>query len=54
MAVINPSADAERAFQVMKQGGIAILPNDVGYSSLQPTARRYAVSSTPNGERPPS
>ena len=34
MAVINPSVDAERAFQVMKQGGIAILPNDVGYSLI--------------------
>jgi len=34
MAVINPSADADRAFQVMKQGGIAILPNDVGYSLI--------------------
>lgn len=34
MAVIDPSADAERAFQVMKQGGIAILPNDVGYSLI--------------------
>jgi tRNA A37 threonylcarbamoyladenosine synthetase subunit TsaC/SUA5/YrdC len=34
MAVINPSADADRAFQVMQQGGIAILPNDVGYSLI--------------------
>ena len=34
MAVINPGADAERAFQVIRQGGIAILPNDVGYSLI--------------------
>lgn len=34
MTVINPKADARRAFDVMKAGGIAILPNDVGYSLI--------------------
>lgn len=34
MAVIDPAADARRAFDVMKRGGIAILPNDVGYSLI--------------------
>jgi len=34
MAVIDPVTDARRAFDVMKGGGIAILPNDVGYSLI--------------------
>lgn len=34
MAVIDPAGDARRAFDVMKRGGIAILPNDVGYSLI--------------------
>jgi tRNA A37 threonylcarbamoyladenosine synthetase subunit TsaC/SUA5/YrdC len=34
MAVIDPVSDARRAFEVMKGGGIAILPNDVGYSLI--------------------
>lgn len=34
MAVIDPVTDAHRAFNVMKGGGIAILPNDVGYSLI--------------------
>lgn len=34
MAVIDPASDARRAFDVMKRGGIAILPNDVGYSLI--------------------
>lgn len=34
MAVLDPAADARRAFDVMKRGGIAILPNDVGYSLI--------------------
>ena len=28
------AADAQRAFDVLRQGGIAILPNDVGYSAI--------------------
>ena len=34
MPVIHPRQDAERALQVMQAGGIAILPNDVGYSLI--------------------
>lgn len=34
MPVIDPAADALRAFEVIKAGGIAILPNDVGYSLI--------------------
>jgi tRNA A37 threonylcarbamoyladenosine synthetase subunit TsaC/SUA5/YrdC len=37
MSVINPQRDAERAMQVMQGGGIAILPNDVGYSLIGAT-----------------
>jgi tRNA A37 threonylcarbamoyladenosine synthetase subunit TsaC/SUA5/YrdC len=38
MSVIDPRADAERAMKVMEDGGIAILPNDVGYSLIGATA----------------
>ena len=38
MSVIDPRADAERAMKVMEGGGIAILPNDVGYSLIGATA----------------
>jgi tRNA A37 threonylcarbamoyladenosine synthetase subunit TsaC/SUA5/YrdC len=38
MSVIDPRADAQRAMTVMAQGGIAILPNDVGYSLIGATA----------------
>jgi tRNA A37 threonylcarbamoyladenosine synthetase subunit TsaC/SUA5/YrdC len=31
---LNPAADAWRAMDVMQRGGIAILPNDVGYSLI--------------------
>ena len=34
MGVIDPAVDAERAMQAMAGGGIAILPNDVGYSLI--------------------
>jgi len=34
MGVINFRNDAERAFKVLLAGGIAILPNDVGYSLI--------------------
>lgn len=34
MTVINPAADAAAAMDVMQAGGIAILPNDVGYSLI--------------------
>ena len=34
MPVIHPTADAERAMQTLQAGGIAILPNDVGYSLI--------------------
>jgi tRNA A37 threonylcarbamoyladenosine synthetase subunit TsaC/SUA5/YrdC len=34
MAVLQIEADARRAFDVLKRGGIAILPNDVGYSLI--------------------
>lgn len=32
--MIDVAADARRAFDVLKSGGIAILPNDVGYSLI--------------------
>jgi tRNA A37 threonylcarbamoyladenosine synthetase subunit TsaC/SUA5/YrdC len=38
MSVIHPQSDAERAMQIMQGGGIAILPNDVGYSLIGATA----------------
>jgi tRNA A37 threonylcarbamoyladenosine synthetase subunit TsaC/SUA5/YrdC len=34
MAVLHPTADARRAFDIMQQGGIGILPNDIGYSLI--------------------
>ena len=34
MAVLDPATDAARAMDVMQNGGIAILPNDVGYSLI--------------------
>ena len=34
MAVLPVAADAQRAMDVMQGGGIAILPNDVGYSLI--------------------
>lgn len=34
MAVLDPPRDARRAFDVINGGGIAILPNDVGYSLI--------------------
>ncbi|MES2483905.1 MAG: Sua5/YciO/YrdC/YwlC family protein [Pseudomonadota bacterium] len=34
MSVLNFQADAARAMDVMQAGGIAILPNDVGYSLI--------------------
>ncbi len=34
MRVLDIEHDARRAFDVLKSGGIAILPNDVGYSAL--------------------
>lgn len=37
MAVLDPERDARRAFDVIKAGGIAILPNDVGYSLIGAT-----------------
>ena len=30
----DPAADALRAFQAMRQGGVAIVPNDVGYAAM--------------------
>lgn len=42
MSVLHPEQDARRAMQAMQAGGIAILPNDVGYSLIaaQPLALR--------------
>lgn len=37
MSVLNSSADAQKAMEVMQGGGIAILPNDVGYSLIAAT-----------------
>jgi tRNA A37 threonylcarbamoyladenosine synthetase subunit TsaC/SUA5/YrdC len=34
MTVLDVEADARRAFDILKSGGIAILPNDVGYSLI--------------------
>ncbi len=41
MAVLNFRADAENAMNVMAEGGITILPNDVGYSLI--AAQRSAL-----------
>ncbi len=41
MTVLNLKADAQRAMDVMQNAGIAILPNDVGYSLIG--ARRLAL-----------
>jgi len=38
MPVIAPRQDAEKALQAMQAGGIAILPNDVGYSLIGASA----------------
>jgi tRNA A37 threonylcarbamoyladenosine synthetase subunit TsaC/SUA5/YrdC len=42
MAVLQTAADARRAMDVMQDGGITILPNDVGYSLIaaRPAALR--------------
>ena len=37
MPVLNPAADAQRAFTAMRSDGIAILPTDVGYSIIAAT-----------------
>ena len=34
MTVIDPPRDARRAFDLINAGGVAILPNDVGYSLI--------------------
>ena len=34
MAVLDPARDARRAFDVIRDGGVGILPNDVGYSLI--------------------
>ena len=34
MSLFNISADARRAFDILKNGGIGILPMDVGYSLI--------------------
>ncbi|MFA7278693.1 MAG: Sua5/YciO/YrdC/YwlC family protein [Sterolibacterium sp.] len=39
MGVLNFQIDAERAFKVLQAGGIAILPNDVGYSLIGGSAQ---------------
>ena len=41
MPILDLCADAARAMDVMQNGGIAILPNDVGYSLI--AARRAAL-----------
>ena len=45
MSVLHPEQDARRAMQAMQAGGIAILPNDVGYALIaaQPLALRKIV-----------
>jgi tRNA A37 threonylcarbamoyladenosine synthetase subunit TsaC/SUA5/YrdC len=42
----NPKADAQAAFQVLKRGGIAILPMDVGYgiAAIDPDALKRIVN----------
>ncbi|MEO7403236.1 MAG: Sua5/YciO/YrdC/YwlC family protein [Burkholderiales bacterium] len=37
MSVLNPTADARRAFDAMRAGGIAVMPMDVGYSLIGAT-----------------
>jgi hypothetical protein len=34
MALFDIAGDAARAFDVLRSGGIAIVPNDIGYSAL--------------------
>jgi len=34
MALFDIAGDAARAFAVLRAGGIAIVPNDIGYSAL--------------------
>jgi tRNA A37 threonylcarbamoyladenosine synthetase subunit TsaC/SUA5/YrdC len=34
MAVIDHAAEARRAFDTMQSGGVAIVPNDVGYAAM--------------------
>ena len=47
MSVLNPKADAQRAFDAMNTGGIAIMPMDVGYSIIAarpaPLAKIFAT-----------
>ena len=46
MSVLHPEEDARRAMQAMQAGGVAILPNDVGYSLIaaRPQALRKQLS----------
>ena len=39
MTRLNVAQDARRAFDALKAGGIAILPNDIGYSAIGGSAR---------------
>ncbi len=34
MALLDVAADAARAFTSLRAGGLAIVPNDIGYSAL--------------------
>ena len=34
MAVVDHRAEAQRAFETMQSGGVAIVPNDVGYAAM--------------------
>ncbi len=49
MPVLHPEADARRAMDVMQSGGVAILPNDVGYSLI--AARQGALQRIFNTKR---
>ena len=65
MSVLDVKSDAARAYKVLRAGGIAILPNDVGYSLIGGSAAAlkkifdtklahmawlYADKSGPNGQ----
>ena len=52
MPVTHPKADAQRAMQAMQDGGIAILPNDVGYSLIAARASALQTIFKTKGRAP--
>ena len=52
MSVFDVEEDARKAFDTLKAGGIAIVPNDVGYSIWAARVPRCSVFSRPKGRAP--